>query len=89
GHVSVDLDGSATTYEDLANTWLASLGTSSERNNDLLALTNETYQDFALYVPGLTTPPVPEPFTMLTACLAIGGLGMYVRRRSGRSGLAS
>jgi hypothetical protein len=28
-------------------------------------------------------PPVPEPITMATAFMAISGLGMYIRRRTG------
>ena len=32
-----------------------------------------------------TPPPVPEPLTMASAFLAIGGLGAYIRRRTGRA----
>jgi len=88
GHVSVAL---TTFYQDKANFWLGTItGTEgAPMNNDLLAFGNANKQDFAIFVPGAGTEnPVPEPFTMLTASLAIGGLGMYVRRRSGRSGLA-
>jgi len=34
-----------------------------------------------LLSPGPGEPPVPEPVTMLTAFMAISGLGMYIRKR--------
>ena len=73
----------------IANSWLSYV-TDHPLENDkaMYALVDPDTQDFVIPIPGLETNPVPEPFTVLTASLAIGGLGMYVRRRSGRSVVA-
>jgi len=78
------------TWASMASDWLTTLSMPAETPTPILyALVNPVTQDFVIAMEGPKTPPVvPEPFTMLTASLAIGGLGMYVRRRSGRSGLA-
>jgi len=89
-------DGSFKVYQasgnwaGMATEWLGALtmpiGAPTPK---LYALVDPQTQDFVIAIEGSGGTPVPEPFTMLTASLAIGGLGMYVRRRSGRSsGLA-
>ncbi len=37
---------------------------------------------------GVSGPPIPEPFTMATALLAIAGFGLYVRRHTRKPGAA-
>ena len=52
-------------------------------NNDVYALYDPTAQDFAVVIKASETAvPVPEPFTALTAFLAIGSFGMYVRKHT-------
>ena len=54
------------------------------------SITNVTFQygtavgEPYIVIPGIavTPPPVPEPLTLLSLTLAIGGLGAYVRRRT-------
>ena len=75
-----------TTAWAMANGWLLNLAP-LVNDKQMYALVSTSTQDFVIPVGGVGST-VPEPFTMLTASLAIGGLGMYVRRRSGRSGLA-
>jgi len=76
-----------TDYQDLAATWLSTIdGDANYRyKGTIVALVNADNQDFALYVGGLTGGTVPEPLTMASAFLAIGGLGAYIRRRTGRA----
>jgi len=51
----------------------------------LFALVDPVTQDFVIAFEGTgSTQTVPEPFTMLTACLTTCGLGFYIRRRSGK-----
>ncbi len=64
----------------LANSWLSSLGT-DQPDVGLRVLANEGYQDYALWVPGLPTDPMPEPVTVAGLVMGIGCLGRYVRRR--------
>jgi hypothetical protein len=59
-----------------ANEYLDALGQANSESG-VTALTNATYQDFVVY------SPVPEPITMFSAFVAISGLGLYVRRRTG------
>ena len=74
-----------------ANGWLTTINTDNAVDGgndlplypDLMVLTNETYQDFTIVRKGI--PPVPEPLTMASAFFAIGGLGAYIRRRTGRA----
>jgi len=78
----------------MADVWLLGNGGTIKalsplvNDKQLYALVNPDTQDFVIPIAGVGGSTVPEPFTMLTASLAIGGLGMYVRRRSGRSGQA-
>jgi hypothetical protein len=78
-------------WASLASGWLSNLTMPANTPTPILyALVDPSTQDFVIAIAGVgDTNPVPEPFTMLTASLAIGGLGVYVRKRSGRSGLAS
>ena len=77
------------TWALMASDWLTTLSMPAETPTPILyALVDPDTQDFVIAMAGVKADPVPEPFTMLTASLAIGGLGVYVRRRSGRSGLA-
>jgi len=77
------------TWASKASDWLTTLSMPADTPTPILyALVDPTTQDFVIAMAGVKADPVPEPFTMLTASLAIGGLGVYVRRRSGRSGLA-
>lgn len=55
-------------------------------DNRVYALYDPANQDFAVVIPGSALPPVPEPFTMATAFLAIGSFGMYIRKHT-RKGL--
>ena len=49
--------------------------------------TDMDYNDLVVEVTtvGGGVDPVPEPLTMISAFLAIGGLGSYIRRRTGRA----
>jgi len=68
-------------WGSIANGWLGNLG--NVMNNNVMALVNQTYQDYAIVVPPSTgqEPPVPEPVTMASLLLAVGALGGYARRR--------
>ena len=65
-----------------ANAWLGSLTWPGADPEGSFSLLNLSTQDFGFLVPGTNSPPVPEPVTMFSAFLAIGGLGAYVRRRT-------
>jgi hypothetical protein len=77
--------GGADDWFDVANGYLASLA-SQPVDNEIYALYDPLNQDFAIVIPGSSVPPVPEPFTMATAFLAIGSFGMYIRKHT-RKGL--
>ena len=45
-----------------------------------------TFAGYIIRPDGVSSiPPVPEPLTMVSAFLMIGGLGAYIRRRTGRA----
>jgi len=48
----------------------------------VMVLASDSLQDFAITTISST---VPEPLTMASAFFAIGGLGAYIRRRTGRA----
>ena len=78
---------------------LAELGTTygAELIEMISVQTWTNYEDFDGYMDGLEigasgnigqvdfVGPVPEPLTMATAFFAVGGLGAYIRRRTGRA----
>jgi hypothetical protein len=67
-------------WDTLANSWLADLGTTPSSN--VFALVSEDYQDYAVVIPPqVGAPPVPEPVTAAGVLIALGGLVRYVRRR--------
>jgi len=74
-----------------ASGWLADLSMPANTPTPILyALVDPFTQDFVIAIAGVgNTNHAPEPFTMLTASLALGGLGVYIRKRSGRSRLAN
>jgi len=67
----------------IAEDWLSQLdGTESLFDNDVFALVNDTYQDFALTSPGYGgRPPIPEPVTVVSLLLGGACLSAYTRRR--------
>jgi hypothetical protein len=67
----------------MANDYLGNLSEHTAIGS-VRALTSESTQDFALiiYAAGDMPPPIPEPLTMASAFLAIGGLGLYIRKRT-------
>jgi len=72
-----------------AQTWLDLINTDNTDTTDnmpqylnLKVLSNTSYQDFAVVK---SEAVVPEPLTMASAFFAIGGLGAYIRRRTGRA----
>jgi hypothetical protein len=72
------LSASAVSY---ANLWLSEPVTSDYTTDKTYALLQIGTQDFGWILPGSRTPPVPEPITMFSAFMAIGSLGMYIRKR--------
>lgn len=65
----------------VANMWLSSLnGDLSWMDNTVRLISNGTYQDFVFANRGLE--PVPEPVTVVAIATALGGLGLYVRKRT-------
>ena len=71
-------------WASLSNEWLSDLSVPADTPTPILyALVDPVVQDFVIGVAAVqAAQPVPEPFTVLTASLAIGGLGMYIRRRT-------
>jgi hypothetical protein len=76
--------------EAQAKEWLDLINTDNTDTSDdlpvydnLKVLVSSDFQDFA--VVRKTAEPVPEPLTMASAFFAIGGLGAYIRRRTGRA----
>lgn len=72
-------------WGSLANQWLSDLGNTP--NASVKALVNEQYQDFAITIAGSGTrasAPVPEPLTLVTCLLSVGGLGVYLKRTKAR-----
>ena len=48
----------------------------------IYSLSSATSQDFAIVVTsGVSSPPIPEPITLLTSLIVVSGLGCYARRR--------
>ena len=80
GSFYVHPDGGLT-WDHTANTWLGNLGSGDAADIMALVPTDLSIQRFAVLVPAV----VPEPFTMLTAFLAIGSLGVYVRKHTTRT----
>jgi len=78
------IEAQAKLWLDLINTDNASGGNDDlPVYDDLKVLVSATFQDFA--VVRKTADPIPEPLTMASAFFAIGGLGAYIRRRTGRA----
>jgi hypothetical protein len=70
-----------TNWGDYANrALLANLGNVIP-NEDVVALVNSDFQDYALTIRGLGGQEIPEPVTLAGIVLGIGGLAGYVRRR--------
>jgi len=70
--------------EAVATGWLGQLnGDTDYFDMHVFALTNDTYQDFALTSPGWggQPPPIPEPVTMVGLVLGAVGLVRYIRKR--------
>jgi hypothetical protein len=71
--------------QTVADGWLGSLtGNPSYYDNNVRAIGNGTYQDY-VFTTSTTNPgvfPVPEPLTITAVVMALGGLGMYVRKRT-------
>lgn len=92
-------ESSGSGWVTLGNSWLAELPTLSAMQNDLVALTSATSQDYALTVPGAAADggnggggdgsngfgTVPEPATIIGVLMGVGGLARYIRRRVGMS----
>ncbi len=74
------------TWDTTANGWLVSLPALVETSDALWAFVNLDTQDFAILIPGVdgsqTGTPVPEPLTVLTGLLALGGFGAYIRKHA-------
>jgi len=71
--------------QTVANGWLGSLtGNSAYYDNNVHAISNGSYQDFVFTTSttNLGVSPVPEPLTVTAVMMALGGLGMYVRKRT-------
>jgi len=76
-----------------ANSYLADVtAMSADRTKDLGlgVMTNDTWQDYALIVPGFTgwegsTPLIPEPLTMLGVFAGVAGVAGYIRKRGRKS----
>ena len=74
-----------TAWKRLANSWLTSLGgVEDDPTLGLRMLADPTYQDFAVYVPGVGAEPVPEPLTILGLVLSVPAVAAYLRRRRAR-----
>jgi len=71
--------------EAVATGWLGQLnGDTNYFDMNVFALTNDTFQDFALTSGGTSTPPpphAPEPVTLAGLFLGVGSLIGYLRRR--------
>jgi len=69
--------------EAVAMGWLAQLnGDTNYFDMNVFALTNDTFQDFALTSPGWGgQPPIPEPMTLVGLAMGAVGLVRYVRKR--------
>ena len=72
----------------MADGWLSTL-TELVNDKQMYALVDPDTQDFVIPIGGVGGTPVPEPLTMLTAFMAVSGLGMYIRKRSGKTVLAA
>jgi hypothetical protein len=74
------------TMQAIANQYLSALtGNELFFDYNVRAIGNDCRQDFVFTVPGIMPPggpPVPEPITMGAIALALGGLGVYVRKRT-------
>jgi hypothetical protein len=71
--------------QTVANGWLGSLtGNSLYYDNNVRAIGNSCSQDyvFTLTATGQGQSLVPEPLTITAVMMALGGLGMYVRKRT-------
>jgi fluoride ion exporter CrcB/FEX len=71
--------------QTVADGWLGSLtGNSTYYDNNVRAISNGTYQDYVFTTSTMNpgSMPVPEPLTVTAVMMALGGLGMYVRRRT-------
>ena len=80
------IEAQAKLWLDLINTDNAETGVDYDNlpvYGDLKVLVSADNQDFA--VVRKTADPIPEPLTMASAFFAIGGLGAYIRRRTGRA----
>jgi hypothetical protein len=71
--------------QTVADGWLGSLtGNSAYYDNNVCAIGSGTYQDYVFTTSTInfSASPVPEPLTITAVMMALGGLGMYVRKRT-------
>jgi len=71
------------TFAALANSWLGAVENATGPVPDipLRVLGNETWQDYAVIIPGTGGDPAPEPITLVGVGLGIAGLVRHVRTR--------
>lgn len=82
---SVVVGQSDPAIQTVADGWLGSLtGNSAYYDNNVRAISNGSYQDYVFTTSTMNpgTSPVPEPLTITAVIMALGGLGMYVRKRT-------
>jgi len=76
------LGSGAGSVHNLAESWLAGLGSASSTLGDYALInTSGTSQNYAYLITGTGNTSVPEPVTMISGFLAVAGLGAYVRRK--------
>ena len=83
GNVTVGQSNPA--MQAVANGWLSSLtGNPSYYDSNVRAIGSGTYQDYVFTTGNSVVGqlPVPEPLTIASVVMAMGGLGMYLRKRT-------
>jgi hypothetical protein len=70
----------------MASEWLGGLVAPDQYTGslpNLAAITSSNHQNLILDLPPqVLGPPVPEPLTVITSFLAVGALGVYLRKRT-------